>query len=128
MSHIQVGSYQRIDPKGQRFLGERAQKDGVVAGDLKCMICGRYYSWSMFNRKKYAYENRWDFQRNEPKHCGKLHCYDYQARYEKHLAKMANDPSYYQEMSFKIWQRKEKEREEGATKLFGNLKEKGVIA
>lgn len=126
--NIQTGSYKRIDPKGQGFLGERSEKDGVVAGDLRCMICGKYYSWSKFNKSKYELENRWDYQRGEPKHCGKLHCFDYQARYETHLAKMKNDPSYYQEMSFKIWQRKEREREGSMTDLYGRLRRKGVVS
>lgn len=65
--------------------------------------------------------------RGEPKHCGATHCYDYQARYDKHVAKMASDPAYLQEMSWKIYRRKERELEQKTMGLFTSLQQRGAI-
>jgi len=129
--NIITGSYKQLKPTQKSFLGERWAKNGNVAGDLRCRLCGKWFSWSVFNKKQYAMSNRWDFQRDEPKHCGSQHCFDYEARYQKHLAKMQNDPSYHAEMSYKIWQRQKSEQEaaeeQAGMGLFRKLKHKGMV-
>ena len=124
---IQVGKYERITPKSKSFLGERAQKNGLLAGDMRCLICGDWFSWSKQNILKYILARRWDAKRGEPAHCGSEHCDYYHRRYLKHLQRMADDPVYFQEMSYKIWKRKEQAKEHEAWNLFGRLKQNGAV-
>ena len=120
--------YVNIDSKHSKYLGHRWQSERFLSGDLRCKLCGRWFSWSTQNVEKYVLEHRWNEERNEPEHCGSTHCQDYQMRYVRHLCKMHNDPDYYVEMQFKVKQRKETEREHAAYQLFNQLKSKGVIS
>jgi len=112
----------------KRYLGFRSSNGARVAGDMKCQLCGKWFSWSTQNELKYCMENRWDIKRQEPKHCGSKHCYDYQARYEVHLAKMQLNPDYHKEMSWKVWKRRQSELERKTTSLFYDLQKRGLIA
>ncbi len=65
---------------GHRFWRERGQP---IEGDKRCLVCGKWMTWSIKNKAKYIQEGRWDFDRKEPIHCNSEHCQEYWRRYEK---------------------------------------------
>ena len=100
--NIQNGKYTAIDLDNARFLGFRSQKDGVLAGDMRCLLCGRWFSWSKANIKNYILQRRWDATRNEPSHCGSSHCDDYHRRYIKHMSRLVSkDQEYIEKWAWK---------------------------
>ena len=67
------------------FLGHRywREKYGTIDGDKRCLICGKWFTWSEKHKDRYIREGRWDFRRNEPIHCGSSMCEEYWRRYKK---------------------------------------------
>jgi len=112
---------------GHRSLGYRFRKDGKpLCGEMKCPICGKWFSWSETNVERFLLERRWNFRKGEPEHCGSSHCYDYHMRYLKHQRRLGENQEY-REQHFIEQKKRTGMHEKNAFKLFERLKQKGVV-
>jgi hypothetical protein len=111
------------------FLGYRFRKEGKpVCGEMKCPICGKWFSWSLQNIERYILEKRWDEKRGEPSHCGNSLCWDYHIRWLKHVEKMRASSEYRAENFIERQKRRFQKTERDAHDLFLRLKARGVVA
>lgn len=113
MAIIIANPYKKIDWRRDGFkkpwLGHRywRGKGLPIDGDKRCLVCGKWFSWSIKNKNKYILEHRWDFRRNEPIHCGSEHCQEWWRRYkisEKQKIKELNE--YYERLFLKLKKQK----------------------
>lgn len=66
----------------------RNSDTGEIAHDLRCDICGKWYTYSHKDIERIKAEDRWNSNKNRPFHCGNSMCQDYHQREMLHKWKM----------------------------------------
>jgi len=113
MPNIITNRFKELDWRrnGMRpFLGHKYGKEGDIAHDFRCPICGVWLSYSYKEVEKFVKENRWDFAKNRLAHCGNSMCEEYYRRMKVHQKRVAE------------------EMKEHYLSMFTKLKRKGVVA
>lgn len=59
-------------------LGYIFEKGGNYVHDHRCLLCGKWFSYSRSDIPKMIEQNRWDFVKDKPRHCDNSSCYDYE--------------------------------------------------
>ena len=127
MPAVIVDRYKEIDGAKAGFLGYRFKKGRRLAGDMRCMLCGRWFTWSRQNIEKYILEHRWDDRRGEPTHCGNSMCHDYHIRYLRHVERLKRDAQYQEDHFVQSQVREHGVNQNSMWQLFQRLKRKGLI-
>lgn len=127
MINIIVDKHQELDGAREKFLGYRFKKAGRVSGDMKCLLCGRWFTWTISKVESYILERRWDEMRGEPVHCGKSMCHDYHRRYLRHVERLKRDAQYREDHFVQSEARKHAVDENSMWALFQRLKKKGLV-
>ena len=127
MPAVIVDKYQEIDGAKNGFLGHRFVKGERLAGDMKCPLCGKWFSWVLSKIETYIIERRWDYRKEEPVHCGNSMCHDYHMRYLKHCERLKKDIQYQEDHFVRNQVRQHGVDENSMWKLFQRLRRKGLV-
>jgi len=66
----------------------RRPGETAMTHDLRCDICGKWYTYSTKDIPQIIMEKRWDFKLRRPHHCGNSMCKDYHQREMIHKMRM----------------------------------------
>ena len=127
MPNIIVDRYQEIDGAKAGFLGYRFKKGQKVSGDMRCLLCGKWFCWTLSKVESYILERRWDDRRGEPVHCGNSMCHDYHRRYLNHVERLKKNAQYREDHFVRSEARKHSVDENVMWELFDRLKKKGFV-
>ena len=95
------------DPRFGRFLGRKFVRIDQVVHELRCWICGKWYSYSSKDIDALTAKGMWDFRKRRPKHCGSSHCQEWNRRHEAFQVQTRKQSNqYYEELFMKLKRKK----------------------
>lgn len=85
----------------------KRDNSGVIYHDLRCDICGKWYTYSTLDIPRIIRQGRWNFSKLRPLHCGNSMCEEYEIKSREARIRAAQEKDeYYQNLFKRLKKRK----------------------
>lgn len=101
MAIVLSNKFKKLERNG--WLGHKFGRGDQVVHELRCWICGKWFNYSTKDIDAIVAQNRWDFRKSRPKHCGNSHCEEWNRRHELYQVKIQHEQEdYYRGLFLKL--------------------------